>query len=101
MKKAEGPPDATLMMFGSHRVLEGSFKAYSGSVKLIHGEGKCVTGANSADVITGRQDAASLEIHARCAGLLHADPKRERIPGRSSFFGIPDAKFFEGSVPRR
>jgi len=37
---------------GAIAVLEGPFKAHSGSVNLIREEGKCVIGANSADVIT-------------------------------------------------
>ena len=57
---------------------------------------------------TCRQDAASLEqVHDYDEHMLVVPgsysliKNGERIPGRSSFLGIPDAKFFERNVSRR
>jgi hypothetical protein len=81
MKKGEGPPDATLMMFGSHRRTRRVVQSALQVGEPHSRGGKCVTGANSADVITDLELAFRLLAgHGRDVRWLTPAAQRINFP---------------------
>ena len=84
---------------GAIAVLEGSFKAHSGSVNLICGEGKCVTGANSAHVTTDLELAFCL-LAGHGWNVRWLTPLRKGLTSQFSGAHIPKGRLRQGAAPK-